>query len=108
MIHVLHKDHKLLLEFHHVKGHQDHHKAYTDLDLCAQLNADADHLATAYYNHPEAYFDKWMLPIPLCLAQLSIAGVDVTSNDKNLLIQASTEPRYLENIFNTDFPGTTR
>ena len=46
MIHMLHKDHELPSEFHHVKGHQNFQKAYGDLDLCAQLNVDANHLAT--------------------------------------------------------------
>ena len=81
-----------------MKGHQDRHKAYADLDLCAQLNVDANHLATAYYDHPEAYFGNQVLPIPSCPAQLS--GVDVTSNYKFLLIRASTEPCYLEHLQN--------
>ena len=86
VIHVPNKDHTLRSEFHHVKGNQDGHKTYADLDLCAQLNVDANHLATAYYDHPEAYFNEQVLPIPSCPAQFSIAGVDVTSNYKNMLV----------------------
>ena len=100
MIHMLHKDHKLPPEFCHVKVHQGCHKAYANLDLCAQLNFDANQLATAYYDHPEAYFDKQVLPLSSWPAQLSIAGVDVTINYKTILVQASTEPRYLEHLQN--------
>ena len=81
-----------------MKGRQDRHKAYADLDLCAQLNVEADHLAAAYYDHPDAHFEDQVLPIPSCPAQLSIAGTNVTSNYKNLLICASTEPRYLDHL----------
>ena len=100
MIHMLHRDHALLSEFCHAKGHQDRHKAYASLDLCAQLNVDANQLATAYYDHPVAYFDERVLSLPSCPAQLSIAGVDVTNNYKTLLVQASTKPRYLEHLQN--------
>ena len=86
MIHVLHQDHKLQFNFCHVEGHQDQHKAYADLDLCAQLNVEADQLAAAYYDHPDAHFDNRVLPIPSCPAQISITGVDVTSNYKTLLV----------------------
>ena len=48
MIHVLQQDQNLPSNFCHVKGHQDRHKAYADLDLCTQLNVEADQLAAAY------------------------------------------------------------
>ena len=57
MIHVLHREHGLPSNFCHVKGHQDRDKAYSALDLNAQLNVEADRLADAFYNHPEANFD---------------------------------------------------
>ena len=86
MIHMLHCDHELPSSFCHVKGHQDRDKAYKDLDLSAQLNVEADRLAAAYYDHPAAQFNDQVLPIPLCPAQLSIAGVDVTSKYTTLLL----------------------
>eukprot|EP00534_Pseudo-nitzschia_fraudulenta_P011028 CAMPEP_0201215086 /NCGR_PEP_ID=MMETSP0851-20130426/188763_1 /ASSEMBLY_ACC=CAM_ASM_000631 /TAXON_ID=183588 /ORGANISM="Pseudo-nitzschia fraudulenta, Strain WWA7" /LENGTH=282 /DNA_ID=CAMNT_0047504501 /DNA_START=938 /DNA_END=1784 /DNA_ORIENTATION=- len=96
MIHVLHRDHNLPSSFCHVRGHQDRDTAYSDLDLNAQLNVEADRLAAAFYDHPEANFEERVLPNPSCPAQLVIAGIDVTSNYKTLLIRAYTEPRYLE------------
>jgi hypothetical protein len=45
-IHALLKDFPLPPEIQHVKGLQDDHKAYKDLPLLAQLNCDADVLAT--------------------------------------------------------------
>ena len=96
MIHVLHCEHDLSSNFCHVKGHQDRDKAYSDLNLNAQLNVEADRLAAAFYDHQEANFNARVLPIPSCPAQLVIAGIDVTSNDRMLLIRAFTEPRYLD------------
>ena len=98
MIHMLHRDHELPSSFCHVKGHQDRDKAHKDLNLSTQLNVEGDRLATAYYDHPEAQFDDRIVPLPSCLAQLSIAGVDVTSKYKTLLVRALTERRYLEHI----------
>jgi hypothetical protein len=34
--------------FHHIPGHQDRKKPYAELSLQAQLNVDADRLATRY------------------------------------------------------------
>mmetsp|Transcript_15748 Transcript_15748/g.32323 ORF Transcript_15748/g.32323 Transcript_15748/m.32323 type:complete len:183 (+) Transcript_15748:115-663(+) len=96
MIHVLHREHNLPSNFCHVRGHQDCDTAYSELDLNAQLNVEADRLAAAFYDHPEANFDARVLLIPSCPAQLVIAGIGVTSNYKTLLIRAYTEPRYLE------------
>jgi len=96
MIHILHRDHALPSSFCHVKGHQDCDKAYSDLDLNAQLNVEADRLVDAFYNHPAANLDARVLPIPSCPAQLVIAGIDVTSNYRTLLTRAFTEPRYLK------------
>jgi hypothetical protein len=45
-IHALLNDFPLPREIQHVKGHQDDHKAYKDLHLSAQLNCNADLLAT--------------------------------------------------------------
>ena len=86
MIYRLHSEHELPSEFSHVKGHQDRTTDYADLNISAQLNVDADHLASAFYDHPAAQFDTRVLPIPSCPAQLSIAGVDVTSNYRTQLI----------------------
>ena len=85
MIHILHRDYALPSTFCHVRGHQDHDKAYAELDLNVQLNVEADRLADAFYNHPEANFDTRVLPIPSCPAQLIIAGIDITSNYRTLL-----------------------
>ena len=40
-----------------MRGHQDGDKAYSELDLNAQLNVEADGLANAFYNHPAANFE---------------------------------------------------
>jgi len=100
MIHVLHRDNNLPSKFCHVKGHQDRHKAYTDLDLCAHLNVEADHLAAAYYDHPNAHFDDRVFPIPSCPAQLFIAGVDTTKKESQGCI-TFTNPKATK-----DKPGT--
>lgn len=96
MIHILHMYHALPPSLCHARGHQDRDKAYSELDLNAQLNNEANRLANAFYNHPAANFSARVLPIPSCPAQFVITGIDVTSNYRTLLIRAFTKPRYLE------------
>ena len=78
-IDLLHTEHKLPSYFWNVKGHQDRTTEYAKLDLPAQLNCDADHLAGRYYYHPDAIFYNHVDLLPSCPAKLTINNIDVTS-----------------------------
>lgn len=68
-----------LPSIHHVKGHQDRTIPYEDLPLPAQMNIDADHLATSELLE----FSRPQPTVPFddtTLVQLSINGQTVTSN----------------------------
>jgi hypothetical protein len=76
-IHVLLKDFPLPPEIQHVKGHQDDHKAYKDLPLPAQLNCDADVLATKEWaNFPTTCTHVPLLPP--AKVQLTIGSTTIT------------------------------
>jgi hypothetical protein len=82
-----------------VRGHQDKHTAYADLSLQAQLNVDADWYAGKYQDKSGKFLPQCTL-LPACTATLSIRDITVTSDYKNQLIQAYTEPRYIEYLQN--------
>jgi hypothetical protein len=48
---LLISDSPITWQAHHVKGHQDDHVAYTDLDRWGQLNVDMDTLAKNHWKH---------------------------------------------------------
>ena len=74
----------------HIKGHQDQTRAYAKLPLLAQLNCDADALATQYiHNYPNQ--DHTRVPIlPANGAQLELLDGTVTYNLKQALRHART------------------
>jgi hypothetical protein len=76
--------HKLLKDFpelpdirHHVKGHQDNDIDYCDLPLLAQLNCDANVLATHELREYPVTCDHVPL-LPSAKVQLTIAGRTVS------------------------------
>jgi hypothetical protein len=76
-IHDLLRDFSLTPAISHVKGHQDDHKPYEDLSLPAQLNGDADVLATnELQNYPTTCIH--VPPLPPAIVQLTIGGTTVT------------------------------
>ncbi len=76
-IHALLKDFPLPPEIQHVKGRQDDRKAYEDLPLPAQLNWDADELATdKWTNFPTTCTHVPLLPP--AKVQLTIGSTTVT------------------------------
>ena len=82
-----------------VRGHQDKNTAYNDLSLNAQLNVDADWYAGKYQDESGKFLPQCML-LPACPVMLSIRDISVTSDYKNQLIRAYTEPRYIEHLQN--------
>jgi hypothetical protein len=82
-----------------VRGHQDKHTAYDDLSLQAQLNVDADWYAGKYQDESGKFLPQCTL-LPACPVMLSIRDITVTSDYKNQLIRAYTEPRYIEYLQN--------
>jgi len=93
------KIYKITGSYQWVKGHQDRHTEYESLPLNAQLNVEADYYAGQYQDN----FGKLR---PLCTllptsgAMLSIRTISVTSDYRNQLIRAYTEPRYIEYVQN--------
>jgi hypothetical protein len=76
-IHDLLRDCSLTPNIGHVKGHQDDHKPYEDLSLPAQLNCDADVLATdELLNYPTTCI--YVPLLPPAIVQLTIGGTTVT------------------------------
>jgi hypothetical protein len=76
-IHHLLSDFFLPPSISHVKDHQDDHKPYEDLSLPAQLNCDADVLATnELHNYPATCIRVPLLPP--AIVQITIGGTTVT------------------------------
>jgi hypothetical protein len=76
-IHDLLRDFSLTPAISHVKGHQDNHKPYEDLSLPAQLNYDADVLATGeLQNYPATCIHVPLLPP--AIVKLTIGGTTDT------------------------------
>jgi len=93
------KIYKLDTSYYWVRGHQDRLTAYEDLSLEAQLNVDADWYAGKYQDESGKYLPQCTI-LPACPVMLSIRGISVTSDYKNQLIRAYTEPRYIEHLQN--------
>jgi hypothetical protein len=76
-IHDILKDFSLPPTISHIKGHQDNPKPYEDLSLPAQLNCDADVLATnELQNYPITCIHVPLLPP--ATVQITIGGTAVT------------------------------
>jgi hypothetical protein len=93
------KIYKIKSSYYWVQGHQDKHKAYEDLSLQAQLNVDADWYAGKYQDKSGKFLPQCTI-LPACPVMLSIQEITVTSDYKNQLIRAYTEPRYIEYLQN--------
>jgi len=96
------------------KGHQDKHKKYHKLALRAQLNCDADGLATNYIKRTDPYGtpgidETKVILFPHACAQLHLQSGTVTSKLKKPLTLASRGPPLLEHIRATNDwdPSTT-
>ena len=48
-IYATHQQYNIAPTFKHVKGHQHNSTAFKNLSLSAQLNVEADHLASSFY-----------------------------------------------------------
>ena len=78
--------------FTHIKGHQDAKKPYHKLDLPAQLNVDADQLASEYIrNNPDLDYSTVHL-LPHAGLQLQFPTGTLTYKLKRALRIARTEP----------------
>jgi hypothetical protein len=76
-IHDLLRDVSISPTVSHVKGHQDDHKPYEDPSLPAQLNCDADVLATnELQNYPTTCIHVPLLPP--ATVQITIGGTTIT------------------------------
>ena len=79
----------------HVKGHQDRHRRYQDLDLHAQLNVDADFLAAQYLReHPQPKPN--VLLFPHTHAQFHIQDTTITSRYSLRIRNADSDPTTIE------------
>jgi predicted heme/steroid binding protein len=85
------KIYKVESSYHWVRGHQDKHTSYKDLSLEAQLNVDADWYAGKYQEESGHSLPQCTI-LPACPVMLLIREITVTSDYKNQLIQAYTEP----------------
>jgi hypothetical protein len=80
-----------------VKSHQDVGKPYNDLPREAQLNCDADRLATEAYTNEGIQYARPRVPMmPATYAQLEIGGCTITSHYKTNIRETATFPAYKE------------
>ena len=90
----------------HIKGHQDAQASYAQLPLLAQLNIDANRLASRYQALPDLQFNI-ILAITGCKAYVSIMGNTITSNFTLELRQAASLAsleKYLLDKYNWSAP----
>ena len=74
-----------------VKGHQDEHKPYDKLEYAAQINCDADALASSYYQQMQRPITREP-PLLSTPARLLIADLSTTSKYKSKIRRAYTIP----------------
>ena len=86
--------HHIQPTFNHVKGHQDDTNAKSKLPLPAQLNIEADLLATQFYKEG-APSTPYASTLPASKIQLDIQNITVANDFQKQLIRAYTEPLYL-------------
>ena len=94
---ITHKQYKIAASFKHVEGRHNTAKSLKSLSLPGQLNVEADHLASSFYCEGPLS-TKNINVTPSCRAKLSIQGVSVTNNFTKQILQAYTEPHYIQNI----------
>lgn len=82
----------------HIKGHQDDHQEYDQMPLGAQLNVDADHLASAFLrDNPDLQYHECIL-LPTSNCQLHLKEGTVTFNLKRELRLARTTKPMQEHL----------
>ena len=96
-IYHTHKQYHISPKFKHVKGHQDVHTEYDKLPLLAQLNVEADEMASLFYKEGQPS-EATVVPLLVCTSVLNIRGISITNNYKNQLMRAFTEPQYIGHI----------
>jgi hypothetical protein len=84
--------------FTHIKGHQDDHHNYADLPLKAQLNIDADRLASIYINDHHQNQHTTVTRLPSNTAQLQLPQGTITHHLKREILLARTGPALLTHI----------
>jgi hypothetical protein len=85
------------IDIQHIKGHQDKYKAYEELTLMAQLNVDADSMASLYqreYGHPS----KDTLLSTTAGAVLNLTQGTVTAHHAAAMHIAASGPPLLEYV----------
>jgi len=89
-----------------IKSHQDTQTAYDQLSWEAQMNCDADGLASVFQQSPQGRIHLKVVPIlPNTVAQLEVSGSTVTGRYKSVLRQRATLPMleaYLTHRFGWD------
>ena len=87
-----------------VKGHQDAIQNYDQLPLAAQMNCEADNLATSFANNCD-YHSPTVIPLPHTPAALHLNGTSITGHIKFRVREAASIPilhRYLCQKFQWD------
>ena len=78
----------------HIKGHQDTETPYEELDLAAQLNCDADHLAAQYLADNSTINHRYATVFPQAACALHLWHGTLTYNHKLELQNARTYPSF--------------
>ena len=84
-------------KFSWVKGHQDDDDDVINLDHAANMNIIADGIA-GDFNQEQGKIIPCSPLLPSCPAQLRIGGITVSSNYKQQIFNAYTEPRYIKYV----------
>ena len=82
----------------HVKGHQDDKVPYEQLPLPAQLNVDADALASSHVSSSDQPFSQLSPLFPHTRAQLDMASSTIHSHYRQNLHTAYSLPSYYDGI----------
>ena len=97
-IYATHQRYNITASFQHVKGHQDWSKELSSLRLPAQLNVEADSLASAFYREGPLSTQN-VIMTPSHQAKLtSIQGISITYAYTHQLIMAYMEPNYIKSL----------
>ena len=92
---ITYQQYKIAASFKHVEGYHNSIKSPKSLSLPGQLNVEADHLASSFYCEG-LLSTKNINMTPSCRAKLSIQGISVTNNHTKQILQAYTEPHYIQ------------
>ena len=86
-----------------MKSHQDSNAAYANLTLAAQMNCDADNLATAFHETSQGMWHPPLVPLlPHTCVQLEVQGRTITGHYKTKLREQANLPQlksYLKHRF---------